>query len=284
MGSLSIIGFGSRYKMRAEQPFLKWAGGKRWLWPHVMPLLPNNFRLYIEPFLGSGAIYFKTKPKKAVLSDVNPWLIETFNAIKFHPLEVRDRLLFHSENHSQKYYYEIRSKNFTNCIDRSAQLIYLNQTCWNALFRVNKNGKFNVPIGSKSSVTPTSDEFIAWSQSLSGADISVRDFEETLAIASDGDIVFADPPYVTTHSQNGFLKYNEHIFSWSDQIRLMQASISARERGATVIITNAPHVSVKELYGEDNVLQYEISRSSVIAGASHKRGQVDELMIILRPR
>ncbi|WP_133768531.1 DNA adenine methylase [Enterovirga rhinocerotis] len=264
-------------------PFLKWAGGKRWLVPKLRGVVPRNFGLYIEPFLGSGAAFFALKPDRAILSDVNPWLIDTYRAVRDNPDQVKQALSRHHDLHSREYYYQVRDASFDDRAQRAAQLLYLNRTCWNALFRVNRDGKFNVPIGTKTKVIGADDDFDIWANALQFAEIVRQDFQVTISNANYGDFIFADPPYVTTHSTNGFIKYNENLFSWDDQIRLADACAAAARRGATAVISNASHESVVALYEERGASIEFVDRHSVIASAGSKRRVVTELLAIMRP-
>lgn len=258
-------------------PFLKWAGGKRWFVEGFSHLLPEKYNLYYEPFLGSGAVFFSQKPRFGILSDRNEDLINTYRSIKIWPRQVEASLRMHASRHSPDYYYEVRAATFDDYVERAARFIYLNRTCWNGLYRVNLRGQFNVPIGSKTSVILGSDNFLRTSRLLKDIEILSADFENVLDQAKDGDFVFVDPPYTVKHNCNGFVKYNESIFSWEDQERLKVAVDRAVERGALVMVLNANHESVKELYSayDSKVLQ----RSSVIAADSKNRGMYDELCV-----
>jgi DNA adenine methylase len=161
---------------------------------------------------------------------------------------------------------------------RAARFIYLNRTCWNGLYRVNKKGEFNVPIGTKSSVILEGDDFELVSKALKSATITTCDFETTIDKAGRGDFIFIDPPYTVKHNLNGFIKYNENIFSWQDQVRLKKSISDAVEKGAFVLVTNANHKSIKELYkGSGEMIA--LNRASVIAGKSEARGTYSELAI-----
>jgi DNA adenine methylase len=127
-------------------PFLKWAGGKRWLAKHLAGLVPEGFNRYIEPFLGSGAIYFELLPKAAILSDANEALIETYKAVRDYPLCIAERLSELHDAHDADVYYAMRSSSPDNPIEIAVRFIYLNRTCWNGLYRVNRKNQFNVPI------------------------------------------------------------------------------------------------------------------------------------------
>ena len=146
-------------------PFLKWAGGKRWLTHHRdLGIFPDKYETYIEPFVGSGAIFFHLRPQKAILSDINKLLIDTYQAIKDDWRLVRKYLKQHHEKHSKRYYYKMREAKLLSRYQKAARFIYLNRTCWNGLYRVNTDGKFNVPIGTKSNVILDSDDFfsVSW--------------------------------------------------------------------------------------------------------------------------
>jgi DNA adenine methylase len=259
-------------------PFLKWAGGKRWLNPMATRLRSVPFRTYYEPFLGSGAIFFGLMPRAAVLSDTNPDLIETYQSIKDDWHAVQKKLSEHDRNHSSDYYYRIRDHAPRKPHTRAARFIYLNRTCWNALYRVNRKGQFNTPIGTKTRAVLPSDDFKKVSTLLRNVEIVLGDFEEQIDRARKGDLIFADPPYTVRHKYNGFIKYNEQLFSWSDQERLCSALARAKRRGALVICTNADHESIRELYGRNFQLT-PLERYSAIAGAGGNRGSYAELLI-----
>lgn len=259
-------------------PFLKWAGGKRWLADAHSSLFDIEFNRYFEPFLGSGAVFFHLDPRQALLSDLNSELIETYISIRDDWQTVYLHLENHHKNHSSDYYYHIRSEIFLSRAERAARFIYLNRTCWNGLYRVNLKGEFNVPIGTKKNAILESDNFEEVSNVLRGKEIVVSDFEATIQKAGPDDLIFVDPPYTVRHNTNGFVKYNERIFSWQDQIRLAACLKAASERGCYFVATNANHPSVIELYNDSFSLN-SLKRKSVIAANSEYRGKYDELLI-----
>lgn len=218
-------------------------------------------------------------PSCAILSDLNSELINLYNVIRDHHVEFVELLNFHQKKHSKDYYYKVRNLYLEDHIERAARILYLNRTCWNGLYRVNKMGRFNVPIGTKSTVVFPNDDFASWSKMLKYANISVSDFEATVEKAEKGDLLFVDPPYVTQHNTNGFVKYNEKLFSWADQIRLSVALSKAARRGVSVISTNADHESIKELYEADFHYQ-KVERESVIAGFARNRRRTSEALFI----
>jgi DNA adenine methylase len=259
-------------------PFLKWAGGKRWM-VHARPdLLRIREERYIEPFVGSGAVYFHLKPFRAQLSDTNRDLIATYQAIKDDWRRVHSALANYAGRHSRENYYLTRDMQAIDVYDGAARFIYLNRTCWNGLYRVNRKGKFNVPIGTKTNILLPTDDFERIATLLRSAEIYHRDFELAINGAMEDDFLFVDPPYTVKHNLNGFLKYNENIFSWDDQVRLRDALVRADARGARILMTNADHDSIRELY--EGVFWLEsIGRHSVLAGTGGTRGRVTELLI-----
>lgn len=173
-------------------PFLKWAGGKRWLVANHKSIFPQFFKTYFEPFLGSAAVFFYLAPNQAVLSDANKDLIEAYWVIKDNWQRLEKALMRHQRLHSNEYYYEMRDARPRTSVARAARFLYLNRTCWNGLYRVNLNGTFNVPIGTKSAVVLSSDNFEEVSARLKNAKLYVCDFEKTIDRAEAGDFVFVD--------------------------------------------------------------------------------------------
>lgn len=261
----------------AVVPFLRWAGGKRWLVQSGFQILPKKFNTYIEPFLGSGAVFFHFQPEKARLSDSNARLIETYKAIQSDWKKVQEELDKQHNNHSYEYYYEERDRSRRKTHTKAGQFIYLNRTCWNGLYRVNKQGKFNVPKGTKSYVKLPTDDFKAIADALRLAILEVCDFKVAIDRAKEGDFIFADPPYTVNHNYNGFRQYNEKIFLWKNQEELCDALIRADKRGVKFTLTNANHKSIKSLY--DDFCCEPIERFSILAGSSEKRKKTEELVI-----
>lgn len=262
------------------EPFLKWAGGKRWLITKAGDFLPtlNPNARYIEPFLGGGAIFFHLQPENAFLSDINGDLINAYQTVRSKPVELYNILTRYQDLHNEEFYYQIRASRPRVPLQKAARFIYLNRTCWNGLYRVNKKGAFNVPIGTKTNVIMEDDDFEKLSEILQSASIRRCDFVRAISQAEAGDFVFVDPPYTVKHNLNGFVKYNENIFSWQDQIRLKNAVARAIERGAHVLVTNANHQSIEELYQGCGTMHL-LNRASVIAGDAGARGIYSELAI-----
>lgn len=261
-----------------QKPFLKWAGGKRWLLGKPEFAVPYFRGNYIEPFLGGGAVFFHLVPDQSILSDANGRLIETYKAIQTEWEAVAAELSVYQSRHEAAFYYDERSRKYDDPIRRAAQFIYLNRTCWNGLYRENLKGEFNVPIGTKTRVIFPDDDFAALARALQRADLRCCDFEETINYAKKDDFLFIDPPYTTAHNYNGFVKYNQNIFKWEDQIRLSSAVKRAARRGCRILITNAAHDSIRELYEGWTEIS-EIARSSVISGAVDGRKGTKEQII-----
>jgi DNA adenine methylase len=260
-------------------PFLKWPGGKRWFVANYSHLLPSKYNRYIEPFLGGGSVFFHLKPTTAILSDLNPELIAAYEVIRGGWVKLNERLMSHQLKHDCNHYYNVRESCPRLLLNKAARLIYLNRTCFNGIYRVNLNGKFNVPKGTRNTVVLKTDDFESQATLLENADIRVSDFEPVIDEARVGDLVFVDPPYTVRHNVNGFVKYNEQLFSWQDQLRLADALARARARGVKIVSTNANHTSVRRLYSSNGFSLMTVSRFSSISANPKSRKQFEELII-----
>ena len=242
-------------------------------------VFPKDYKRYFEPFLGGGAIFFRLRPSQAYLSDVNQDLIEAYCAIRDNWRSVWKRLLWHRRNHSKEHYYRTRASAPKSPASRAAKFVYLNRTCFNGLYRVNREGAFNVPKGTRDMVTFPDDDFAAVADVLQSVRLVCRDFEEALSEAGVGDFVYADPPYTVQHNQNNFIKYNERLFRWEDQKRLVKAATEASRRGALVLVSNADSPSIGELYSAAEWNRVVLHRHSLLASAACKRHTTTELAI-----
>jgi DNA adenine methylase len=261
-----------------HEPFLKWAGGKRWLAQRYGRYFPVRYRRYIEPFLGSGAIYFYLLPTRAVLADSNEDIIRAYRAVRKYPRKIDKILKEYQELHSTEFYYKMRETIPDDWVERAARFIYLNRTCFNGIYRVNKKGHFNVPIGSKEQIEYAEGYLANISQALCKADLIVSDFERIIEIAKQGDFVYIDPPYTVMHNNNNFIKYNSKLFSWEDQVRLAGSIKRAANKGALIMLSNANNESIRELYSGfgDHIVA---DRTSVLASDRQHRGKTTELII-----
>lgn len=239
---------------------------------------PSKFKRYLEPFIGGGAVFFTLSPESFLISDLNEELIQCYRSIRSNWRCVVHLLEQHQERHCKEYYYQVRDTAVESESEAAARLIYLNRTCWNGLYRVNLRGEFNVPIGTKKKVVSKTDDFEAVANILSYGELKCQDFEATLDEAKEGDFVFVDPPYTVAHNKNAFVKYNEKIFSWQDQLRLRDAISRAMTRGVFITATNADHETILNLY--DGLGHIEsVTRSSVISGKNSGRGSTSELLM-----
>lgn len=271
--------------VRANQalvPFLKWPGGKRWFVFKHTRLIPETYETYIEPFLGAGSVYFHLRPRAALLGDANADLMNAYQAIKDDWQIVENSLKYRQRRHREDadgYYYWLRDRAPSNPSQQASRLIYLNRTCFNGIYRVNRLGEFNVPRGSKDQVVIETDAFREMSDLLQGAELVAGDFEPLVDRACRGDFLFCDPPYTVRHNYNGFRKYNEVLFSWADQERLAAALTRAARRGVKVLCTNANHKSVKELYSAPAFTLRTVSRRSHISADNANRRSFEELIV-----
>lgn len=259
-------------------PFLKWPGGKRWFVEEFSHLLPNRFNRYFEPFLGSGSVFFHLQPRSALLADSNPSLIATYRGIKSDWRRLTRTLARHHRNHCDRYYYQVRKLEPDDLVVQASRMIYLNRTCFNGIFRTNRKGQFNVPRGDRNEVLRDTDDFEGVARLLAGAEIRLSDFESIIDESRRGDFVFADPPYTVRHNLNGFVRYNETLFSWRDQERLARSLIRARRRGVQIVCTNADHKSIRALYAQGFHLK-AVNRFSAISARTESRKEFTELLI-----
>lgn len=260
-------------------PFLKWPGGKRWFVARHAGLLPATFGRYVEPFLGGGSVFFHLRPTRAVLADANAELIAVYKAVAWRRRRLEALLNDHQANHGERYYYRVRDAVPADLVARAARTLYLNRTCFNGIYRVNRAGEFNVPKGGKTAVLLDTDDFRAAARLLRRAVLTVSDFKPVIDAAGAGDLVFADPPYTVRHNNNGFVKYNETLFSWADQERLAATLARAAARGVKIVLTNADHHEVRDLYPQPCFHQTVLERYSSISSDSSSRGTYCELVI-----
>jgi DNA adenine methylase len=260
----------------SPKPFLRWAGGKRWLLEKLEQKIPNDFNDYYEPFLGAGSLFFWLMPVNAHLSDLNNDLVQVYNQIKKNPSLVVKYL---SElSNTKNSYYKVRANIPRSQYARAARFIFLNKTCWNGLYRVNRNGLFNVPYGHRKKVEIYDQtNLLAVSKALKNAEIKHCDFEVLLDTAKYKDLVYLDPPYTVAHKNNGFIEYNAKIFSWEDQKRLARVVKTLSNRGCYIVESNASHKSVAELYKKFNLTT--VNRVSVIGRNVSSRKKIEEFLI-----
>lgn len=261
-------------------PFLNWAGGKRWLAKnHLSSSIFPKYKRYIEPFAGSAAMFFAEKPELAVLNDVNTNLTKTYTAIKNNWFKVYKYLEEHHYSHGPEYYYFIREFDTANIYEEAAKFIYLNRTCFNGLYRVNQDGQFNVPIGTKTKAILDTDNFLLVSKLLKNVEILNKDFQMIVDSTSAGDFIFVDPPYTVKSNNSPYVKYNQDYFSWDDQVRLKDSLEMASSRGVKFLQTNICDESIRKLYRGTGFSVTPIDRSSSFSSHGSKRGIYTEYII-----
>lgn len=257
--------------------FTKWPGGKRELASSILLEFPEKYGTYFEPFCGAAAVFFAAQPTSAILGDKNESLINAYECVKNNYMAVSQILDAWSNSHEE--YYRIRGMTPTSDTERAAKLLYLTQLSFNGIYRENLKGAFNVPYGQKTHLSSPSRAFLAAvSNRLKGATFRQGDFESCVEGAMKGDLVYFDPPYTVAHNNNGFVKYNAHIFSWEDQQRVAKVAEELRIRGCHVIISNADHLSVRGLY--PNFRYVQLRRPSRIAASAMHRQSITEALFI----
>lgn len=271
------------------RPFLKWAGGKTKLLEQYKNFIPRQFETYYEPFLGGGAVFFYLAVRSdtpAVLTDINPHLIEVYQCVKskvellIEGLEEHQRRHDLNDSKDKHYYYDVRSSSYDNDIDRAARLIYLNRTCFNGLYRENSNGEFNVPLGDYKNPKICQPELLrSASKALQKAEIEVRDFEKVLNHAKSGDFVYFDPPYHPLNSTSYFTAYSRESFSEDDQKRLKETFVKLAKKGVKVMLSNSDCEFIENLYKDQGFEIHKISAPRTINSNTKKRGRIGELLI-----
>jgi DNA adenine methylase len=245
----------------AIKPFLKWAGGKTQLLTELNKYIPNSFNKYIEPFIGGGAFYFFLNPEKAVISDLNEDLIITYKTVK-NDLENVINIL-REYKHEESFYYDIRAlrpKNLSKT-ERAARFIYLNKTCFNGLYRVNKKGEFNVPYGKGSGNFLNEDSLRNAQKFLQRTQILHSDYLEILKqYAEEGDFIFLDPPYYPVGKYSDFKRYTKEFFYHEDHLNLKEEFDRLVDLGCQVLLTNSDNPVILDLYKDYEIKTVETRR------------------------
>jgi len=263
----------------AVEPLIKWPGGKRWIAPLISRLVRVSLRrTYFEPFLGSGAVFFQLASPKSVLSDVNGELIGALKTLRDEPEAVLNGL--RRLSNTAACYYEVRARLPKTRVGGAVRFIYLTRTCWGGIYRLNRSGEFNVPFGDSGRVICRKANLMTAALALRQSRLRVSDFEDVINSARDGDVVYADPPYTTLGENNGFLRYNERLFAWADQVRLAQCCRRIHRAGATAIISGLCHESVLSLY--PGWWAIKVARHSTVSRLSSGHRTVTEVVITNR--
>lgn len=243
---------------REAKPFMKWVGGKQQLLSQFEPYLPAKVSRYIEPFVGAGAVFFhlwntNRLSGQSLLFDNNAELINTYCIIRDELESLTKLLATHEENHSKDYYYQIRSldrqkANLTKA-ERAARILYLNKTCYNGLYRVNKKNEFNVPMGSyKNPKVLHLDVLRTANLALQMTQVEVKDFREIVKVAEAGDFIYFDPPYDPISKTSSFTGYTAGSFGDEDQQDLAKIFQQLSDKGCLCMLSNSYTPFICDLY------------------------------------
>lgn len=264
--------------------FLKWAGGKRRILDALVPLFPQKIDRYFEPFLGGGSVFFFVKqnynPSFSMISDLNEDLVNVYRDVRDNPLQLLKSLQSFKRNDSSAFYYQTR-KNFNSKkiteIERSAAFIYMNKTCYSGLFRVNSRNEFNVPYGNyKNPEVFDKETILLASRLLQGVRIEHQDYRSTLGFLRHDDFVYLDPCYDPI-TKTSFVQYTPDRFSESDRENLAAFVMSARAKGAKVLLSNNDMAKVRKLYPGFHLHRIEAPRS--LGARVGAQGMIVELAI-----
>ncbi len=271
--------------MMPPAPVLKWAGGKRQLLPELMPRIAGAGKVsaYHEPFIGGGAVYFEIcgrglLPARATISDVNPNLIDVYEAVREECPTLSRLLRALQETHSEDQYYAVRGRVPETRVERAARVIYLNKTCFNGLYRENSKGGFNVPHGKYANPGIWNEPALfAASRALQSAEILCRGFAAIVERAKDGDLVYFDPPYVPLSATASFAGYAKGGFGPADQEELVGVLRVLDGRGVKFILSNSMNERVRSLYAGFRIETVLASRNVNRNGAG--RGKIEEAIV-----
>lgn len=278
--------------MGSVKPFLKWAGGKSRVLDQYDRYFPDGINRYFEPFIGGGAVFFHLRSrgmlgKKVYLFDNNEELINAYVLVRDNLGNLVHKLSAHEKSHSPEYYFTIRNKDRTNArmssAERAARTIYLNKTCFNGLYRVNRKGEFNVPAGRYGN--PKILDFPLLrnaSLALRDAVIERRDFRTIHDIARSGDFFYFDPPYHPISRTSGFTAYTPGSFSEQDQIDLADLFSRLSRKECRCMLSNSHSPFILDLYKDFKIVTIQARR--VINSRADGRGNIREVLVLNYPR
>lgn len=272
------------------KPLLKWAGGKRHIANTLEKHLPGDWfeGTYFEPFLGGAAFFLHLGPPRAVVADLNSWLVRFYTDVQERPRElvagIRAIAGAFDDNplDSKKNFYLSLRTTFNECdvsLESSVLLFALNKLCFNGLYRENSKGKFNVPFGQKVRFPSFSEEeFFMASEMFSETSIELSDFEETVSGTSKGDFVYLDPPYVPVSATSSFTSYSSEGFGLEAQIRLASTMLELKKKGVRAMASNSFTDLTSEIYG--GLRQETILAPRMVSASAAGRGEIKELLIM----
>ena len=268
------------------KPILKWVGGKRQLLDDILPLLPRTPKLYVEPFVGGGAVLLAQQPQHARVNDYNAELINVYTVVRDSPDDLLELLREHDAKNTSEHYYEVRALDRepgfedTDPVVRAARIIYLNKTCFNGLYRVNSAGQINSPYGRYKNPNIVNEPGIrALSRYLQG-DIDLRcgDYADALVDLPKGSFVYLDPPYMPLSQTSAFTGYTEGGFNYDEQVRLRDECVKLREQGIRFVESNSDCEAIRELYADFEIKTVQAKRA--INSRGDRRGAVNEVLIV----
>lgn len=271
-------------KLKKPRPFLKWAGGKTQLTARLLLRTPE-FTNYFEPFVGGGAFFFALWREgriknKAYLADMNQELIDTYRTIR-DDVEPLIELL-QGYPHNKRFFLKMRARTPDRLpqVERAARMIYLNKTCYNGLYRVNQQGKFNVPFGSyKSPKICDAENLRAVSQALQRVEIACASFESVLERATKGDLVYFDPPYQPISKTANFTSYHASGFNHKSQEQLHQVCHALTRNRVNFMLSNSSVALIRDLYCDNGFHVEEVDAIRAINSNPKKRGKLKELIV-----
>jgi DNA adenine methylase len=272
------------------RPFLKWVGGKTRSLSDIEAALPEAWNRLVEPFLGGGATFFRIGGQDSILGDVNPELINAYTVVRDQVDALIERLIEHRLAYGdgdRDYYMEVRGldrglqASSLSPVEQAARTIFLNKTCVNGLYRLNKSGLFNVPPGKFKTAPKICDgvRLRACSNKLQGVELRVSSFAETMALAGEGDLVYVDPPYVPLSDTSDFASSTADGFGTADHVKLLQAIRDAVARGAFVLLSSSDSFGLRGRYAAEGWSVTEVSVGRSVSSKTSKRGKVTELLI-----
>lgn len=266
-------------------PFIKWAGGKTQLLGPILAALPARIDVYYEPFIGGGAAFFALAAQgrfaRAVLADRNPDLVEAYRVVRDDVDGLVGDLRVHQEHaRDPDYYYGVRARDPSGLgpVARAARLIYLNRTCYNGLYRVNRRGEFNAPFGRYANPTVCNEPLLrAASRALAPAELVVGDFADTVAAAGPGDAVYFDPPYVPISATSSFTAYDASPFREEEHRRLAGVYRACLARGAAAVLSNSDCALTRALY--DGLDVQTVLATRAVNSVAARRGKISEILV-----
>jgi len=259
-------------------PFLKWAGGKRSLVPALTALLPASYGDYYEPFLGGGAVFFALGPARAFLNDANEELINCYAVVRDRLDELLGALAEH--RNTEEHYQRVRAQRPADLdeVARAARLVFLNRTCFNGLYRVNRHGEFNTPYGHYRKPTLVPEKSLRdASAALQGVGLTAVGYRDACATATAGDLVYLDPPYVPAGGHADFRRYHREQFREDDHEELATLFKELDARGCHVRLSNAHTPFVLDLYADWTI--HEVTTRRPINSDGARRGPVREVVV-----